>query len=797
MHLRPLRAGALILVLLSACALLLTSGAGTAKASPPAPWLTVDALQTALDASPGGTLDGYFKTVLSGAEIEQIPVTVSSLVPDSYGGQTLILFQASGSRIDAIGGIAHGMSGSPLYVTVGGVDMLAGAVSYGDIFTKGGLGLATPVEYMASMEDVFLGPASTVTRLAAPVKVDGATISRVAVEPSAAAARRRVPPAAGTAVMAPLATIGISGLPRGSTAYQDLAKRFGARGYDVAPYGSYVAGWDPDFETPLVGGASVGMMYTRGSVEVGALGTVTYADGDHVLCFGHPLDGIGDVQYYLTNAWVEGVWSSDYDPYKLMDAGKVRGVMTQDREPGVAGTVGATVPETAFDASVSYEPYGRTAEDTFFMPRWLVGEMDPYLGGDLMSSAGYRATMSEGVRGSARTTTTVKVSNGVDPAVTITRSNVWDDTSDVVYAMTSDVSTILEALTSDEDGLVRAQVESVDMTGTVSPQRISARIAGVQVKGGLKVGSNTIDVTLYGYGQETPIHATGTLVLPAGTSTQGTLAVSSATGDLYGGSAAASAGGAQGRAVATDGRQTLADIVAELRSMPTNDQIVVDYYPLPGDGSTAIGTVIDTDRYVTGYLELVTGRIDLTPSAATVAYKGSVTVNGVIEQAAGDTTVDLYTKGAGDTAETKVATLPAKADGGGGATFSGEVKGLTTNTKLTVRWDGDDSVLGARASTTVKVRQAVTLTVKPTAVTRGGTVKLTAAVLPGRPGQSVWFERKVNGQWVLIKAAKLTGSLTATYTWTPPRGSSYVRARVAATSANASAASPMQKVRVQ
>ena len=42
-----------------------------------------------------------------------------------------------------IGGIAAGMSGSPLFIDVGG-DKMIGALSYGDIFTLNGLGLATP-----------------------------------------------------------------------------------------------------------------------------------------------------------------------------------------------------------------------------------------------------------------------------------------------------------------------------------------------------------------------------------------------------------------------------------------------------------------------------------------------------------------------------------------------------------------------------------------------------------------------------------------------------------------------------
>jgi len=154
------------------CALALALAAATpATAAPDEPTLTVAELQALLDASPGGTVDGYFKTVLKGSEIVRIPVTVQATVPYSIPEGSLVLFQARGPAIEAIGGIAHGMSGSPLYVDDGGVDALVGAVAYGDIFTKGYLGLATPVEYMAAMEDTFLpaAPAAVGVALRQPL----------------------------------------------------------------------------------------------------------------------------------------------------------------------------------------------------------------------------------------------------------------------------------------------------------------------------------------------------------------------------------------------------------------------------------------------------------------------------------------------------------------------------------------------------------------------------------------------------------------------------------------------------
>ena len=55
---------------------------------------------------------------------------------------------------------------------------------------------------------------------------------------------------------------------------------------------------------PLVPGASVAAAYGAGSIPVGAVGTVTYRDGQTVYAFGHPLDGAGRRSLILQDAFV-------------------------------------------------------------------------------------------------------------------------------------------------------------------------------------------------------------------------------------------------------------------------------------------------------------------------------------------------------------------------------------------------------------------------------------------------------------------------------------------------------------
>ena len=782
------------------CVLAVCLGAATAAAAaPPEPTLTVAQLQALLDATPGGTLEGYFKTVLMGSDIVDIPVTVRSTVPYSIPEGSLILFQAHGAAIEEIGGIAHGMSGSPLYIVGSGGDKLVGAVSYGDIFTRGHLGLATPVEYMAAMEDTFL-PNPAPIALPQPVRIGGATLSHVVVARSGREARA-VTKTAGTAVMAPLTTVAISGLSPQSPAYKHLAALLEKHGCDVAPYGAHLTGSAPTFAAPLVGGAGVAVLMARGDVLFGAAGTVTWNDGDRVVMFGHPFFGEGAVQFYLTNAVVSGVWSSNFIPYKLMTPGSVRGSVLQDRGAGVAGRIGDMPLETPVTASVELQPQGVVGRETTYMPRRLFDGWAAWLAADILSAAGYKASDNAATPGSALTTTTIVVSDGAAHQYTVVRTNTWDDSFDVLWSLSGDAATMLGMLVADPDGTAPASILSVDMKASAGPARASARIAGARFPSGLKAGvANKVEVTLFAHGRQTPVTAVGELVLPAGASTSGALsifpaAVGPSPGDLPQGAL----GGGRSRASADD-RQTVAQRVAAVQALPTNDQLVVMFTPDLGPVTPASGSVVGPTEsvqttltvngsYVTGSLQRRTGRLRLHVSPASVPYGGAFVVSGSLAETAGETTVDLYRVSGGAGEKVKIATVVAAPDGRGGAVFSQGLDGWTANALIEADWDGDAVALGTTAKAAVVVRQAVKLRAGRTSVPVGSAVKLTAGVLPGKPGQPVLFERKVGGAWTLLKTVKLGAGRTADLIWKPPLGASSLRARVAATAANGAARS--------
>ncbi len=279
--------------------------AGPAAAAPTEPTMSLSDLQTAITAAGPGGLDGYFNTVLHGATITPVPVKILAVADgqNPQDGSALILFQITDATIVSEGGLAEGMSGSPVFVGEASdpqpTDDLVGAASYGDMFTTNGLGLATPIDNMAAIETKYsvaplaLGAAGS---LAAPsfhaagailpktrtavtprrVRTAAGSLDKFVVARSRTVART-LHPAAGTAVFVPLSVVEIGGLPSGSKAFKRLAADFAKHGVDVRPVGAGLgASADSSFSTDLVGGASVAAVLSSGDIWAAYFGTVTY-----------------------------------------------------------------------------------------------------------------------------------------------------------------------------------------------------------------------------------------------------------------------------------------------------------------------------------------------------------------------------------------------------------------------------------------------------------------------------------------------------------------------------------------
>ncbi|MDR9390985.1 MAG: hypothetical protein RI554_03050 [Trueperaceae bacterium] len=244
------------------------------------------------DVAPG--LEGYALT--EGADgVRRMDVRVVAVQAPDGPGFPLLLVRVGGAFVEAVGGVAAGMSGSPVYLEVDGEARLAGAIGYAFPDTDHRLALVTPIAEMRALSDGApddAASASAPARLATPVLVQGASPRAVAhLRP--AFARAGLDVMAGTPAGAPGAA------PR---RLQDDGT--GASPRDAAP-------------APLAPGDAVGVALAHGDLTIAALGTVTDVQGDDLLLLGHPLLRSGPTDLTVVPADVTAIVPSRTLPYKL------------------------------------------------------------------------------------------------------------------------------------------------------------------------------------------------------------------------------------------------------------------------------------------------------------------------------------------------------------------------------------------------------------------------------------------------------------------------------------------------
>jgi hypothetical protein len=778
-----------VLVAALAAVLLLTA-APLAFAATGEPTLGLAALQDKLDAAPEGRVSGYMKTVLRGSLIETIPVEVLGMTGDS-ATTSLILFQASGPKIDAVGGIASGMSGSPIYVEDAGVWKVIGAVSYGDFFALDGAGLATPIESMLQLR-VDYSP--RVQDLSKPVLVSGRLIDRVivSVKPENQAASA----ASGAFVAKALPTIFIGGLRPGSGAYIKLATSLAKKGVPLVDLGSRLSAGTSSFSTELVPGAAVAALASRGDMWIGGIGTLTYADGDTVLAYGHPAFWSGSTSLYMANAWIAGVWPSLYEPYKIGYPATIQGTFTQDRLAGIMGEVGASPAEAPLTAEVVNTDTGRTGRSSVWISsKILATGMLEGVAGAAVSAAGYQVFDSDAIPGSAVTTTTIVVSSG-GHEYTIVMLNIFDDSMDIVSAMTEDVDwSVYRLLSVLGDGLETPHIVSAHLQASATSGHRNARIVGVNALAPLHAGDNAVRVSILAYGIAPTQTVDTTVTIPEDSALTGEL-VASCFNSLDDGSYGDT----------PVGRESVADIVDELNTTPAYNTLLVEFVPssdadpFAGGDTVSFEASATTPWYLTG--SATAAVTEISAYADAITYGEDAYVTGEISGPTEPVEVRIYGPAANGIDEELLATGMAEYYEGT-SEFDIAVPGLSATTELRVAFEGSPGYAPAETFVTARVRGRVRIGATPRTVWRGSWVFLTATVAPGAASGPVKFQYydAHNKKWRTLITKRLTHSSTsarATCSWRPAgRGTFKVRAVYGGNGDLANGTSPSISVKVR
>lgn len=240
-------------------------------------------------------MTGIGKTVVAGTKIEDFDVEIIDIMHQP-GNTDLILVRTSGDVIDRTGGIAQGMSGSPVFVD----GRLIGAIAYGWKLSDSRIGMVTPIADMMKIDEQSApagGEATALLPKGTPLMASGFT-------------------------------------ERGLEHLKNKLSAYGLEPMSVGLAPAALAG------TVLEPGASVGAELVRGDVSLGAIGTVTWVEDNRIWAFGHPFLRRGLSDYFLSNAWVYTTVPSISSPFKLGAPGELLGRVSEDRQAGLAGETG-------------------------------------------------------------------------------------------------------------------------------------------------------------------------------------------------------------------------------------------------------------------------------------------------------------------------------------------------------------------------------------------------------------------------------------------------------------------------
>ena len=329
------------------------------------------------EIEPGMT--GYGLTVFSGTVVDTFAVTVVGVQENIRADGNLIVVEVSGHGLE-ISNIAQGMSGSPVFLD----GRLAGALAFGWPGALRPLGGVTPAgEMLAVSADPPSAAYGTGSRVSPPwtllVTASAVAMARTLGWPESAL------PAAGT-----------TGLPTGWPSPENLARHLltPLLGDEPAPAGwichpagaaSVAAATSP--APTLVPGAACAVPLIMGDAQLGAIGTVTWVDGDDVWMMGHPFMQRGPVRLPLATAEILTLFPSRQMSFKMGSIGELVGAVHQDRRSAVVGQLGAEAPLLPVAVQVNDE---RGTRDYAFQ----VAD-DPLLAGSLVFWAAYNALLAE------------------------------------------------------------------------------------------------------------------------------------------------------------------------------------------------------------------------------------------------------------------------------------------------------------------------------------------------------------------------------------------------------------------
>ncbi|MCH4166294.1 MAG: SpoIVB peptidase S55 [Megasphaera sp.] len=375
-------------------------------------------------------MTGYAKTVVQGDRIDTFPVEILGVMKNSGPSGDLVLAKFSGPLIEQTGGIAQGMSGSPVYID----GKLLGAVAYGWSFTNSKVGMITPIGDMLKLWNV-------------PSKEE--------IRPFNARESSLIP------IATPLMVSGFDSLS--TTWMKDKLPQYNFNPVDTASAAS------DSVAQPLEAGSSIAAAFVNGDMKMGAIGTVTYVDDNQVVAFGHPFLKKGSINYFMHNAYIFTIVNNMQSSFKLGSIGAEIGKISQDRGAGIAGQYNYLAPGIpviikARDTDTGNDNLKRVkiVEDN---------ELTPVLAATTMYNT-VNKTIDRSGGGTADFVYTIHSSDGHDKD--ITRHNMYYSEDNINEKSIDELYNVLDILKHNE--FIDYPVQDITINVNITQAKKSARI---------------------------------------------------------------------------------------------------------------------------------------------------------------------------------------------------------------------------------------------------------------------------------------------------------------------------------
>lgn len=279
-------------------------------------------------------MHGVGKTVFSGDKVDDFQVEILGVLENTGPRESLILGRLSGGPLEHTG-VMQGMSGSPVYID----GKLIGAVALAFPYAKDPIAGIRPIEEMLRVES-------------APAQPPARRLSS-ATDPIAMLPGREAGGFGETRMVEVGTPLSLSGFTA------NAVDRFGPqmRKLGLEPRQGISTGGAPEDRmgdpSRLQPGSMISVELMTGDMSVGADGTITAIDGNKVYAFGHRFLAVGPTDLPFTRSDVITLLANTNTSFKISSGRELMGVISQDRDTAIAGSLGTRADMFPLDIEVT------------------------------------------------------------------------------------------------------------------------------------------------------------------------------------------------------------------------------------------------------------------------------------------------------------------------------------------------------------------------------------------------------------------------------------------------------------